>query len=123
MTVAIQVSGRTSCLTSSPLVLNTIKYSINQFELLEVVDEPCVEWISFKLFFRWLSVFLYLTYILTSAKLDAAGHRWIDALTSYNFNSMYISGSSNAYADGLSRLPVEVVMVLFSDSPFQIKEF
>jgi hypothetical protein len=59
MTVAIQVSGRTSCLTSSPLVLITMKYSINQFELLEVVDEPCVEWISFKLFFRWLSMFLY----------------------------------------------------------------
>jgi hypothetical protein len=46
-----------------------------------------------------------LTYILTSAKLDVTGHRWIDALTSYNFNSMYIPGSSNAYADGLSRLP------------------
>jgi hypothetical protein len=46
-----------------------------------------------------------LTYILISANLDATGHRWIDALTSYNFNSMYIPGSSNAYADGLSRLP------------------
>jgi hypothetical protein len=32
MTVAVQVSGRTSCLTSSPLVLITIKYSINQFK-------------------------------------------------------------------------------------------
>ena len=27
-----------------------------------------------------------LTYVLTSAKLDATGHRWIAALSSYNFS-------------------------------------
>ena len=46
-----------------------------------------------------------LTYVLTSAKLDATGHRWIAALASYNFSIMYRPGSSNADADGLSRLP------------------
>jgi hypothetical protein len=45
-----------------------------------------------------------LTYVLTSAKLDATGHRWIAALASYNFSIMYRSGSSNANARGLSRL-------------------
>lgn len=46
-----------------------------------------------------------LTYILTTAKLDATGHRWVAALSSYNFNIVYRPGVSNADADGLSRLP------------------
>lgn len=46
-----------------------------------------------------------LTYVLTTAKLDATGHRWISALSSYNFNIVYRPGSSNADADALSRLP------------------
>ena len=46
-----------------------------------------------------------LTYVLTSAKLDAYGHRWIAAVAIYNFSIMYRPGSSNADADGLSRLP------------------
>ena len=43
--------------------------------------------------------------MLTSAKLDATGHRWIAALSSYNFDIIYRPGKSNADADGLSRLP------------------
>ena len=46
-----------------------------------------------------------LTYVLTSAKPDATGHRWIAAVASYNFSIMYRPGSSNADTDGLSRLP------------------
>ena len=46
-----------------------------------------------------------LTYILTSAKLDATGHRWLAALAAYNFDIVYRSGLNNADADGLSRLP------------------
>ena len=46
-----------------------------------------------------------LTYVLTSAKLDATGHRWIAALGNYNFKIKYRSGSMNADADGLSRIP------------------
>ena len=44
-----------------------------------------------------------LTYVLTSAKLDATGHRWLAALGSYDFKLIYRSGKSNADADGLSR--------------------
>jgi transposase InsO family protein len=47
-----------------------------------------------------------LTYVLTSAKLDATGHRWVAALASYNFSIIYRPGSSNADADGMSRLPL-----------------
>ena len=45
-----------------------------------------------------------LTYILTTAKLDATGHRWLAALASYNFNIKYRAGVSNSDADALSRL-------------------
>ena len=46
-----------------------------------------------------------MTYVLTTAKLDATGHRWIAALSSYNFNIVYRPGTTNADADALSRLP------------------
>uniref|UniRef100_A0A3B1JFH0 Gypsy retrotransposon integrase-like protein 1 n=1 Tax=Astyanax mexicanus TaxID=7994 RepID=A0A3B1JFH0_ASTMX len=46
-----------------------------------------------------------LTYVLTSAKLDAAGHRWLAALSAYRFNIKYRAGSTNKDADGLSRRP------------------
>ena len=45
-----------------------------------------------------------LTYVLTTAKLDATGHRWLAELSNYNFSLTYRSGKKNADADGLSRL-------------------
>ena len=48
-----------------------------------------------------------LTYILTTAKLDATGQRWVAALALYNFKLHYRSGKSNANADSLSRIPWE----------------
>uniref|UniRef100_A0A669F658 Gypsy retrotransposon integrase-like protein 1 n=1 Tax=Oreochromis niloticus TaxID=8128 RepID=A0A669F658_ORENI len=46
-----------------------------------------------------------LTYVLTSAKLDAAGHRWLAALSTYQFTVKYRAGHANRDADGLSRRP------------------
>jgi hypothetical protein len=46
-----------------------------------------------------------LTYVLTSAKLDATGQRWIAALAEYDFTLRYRSGKQNQDADSLSRLP------------------
>ena len=48
-----------------------------------------------------------LTYVLSSAKLDATGHRWLAALSSFDFKLTYRSGRSNGDADGLSRRPQE----------------
>jgi transposase InsO family protein len=46
-----------------------------------------------------------LTYVLTSAKLDATGHRWLAALVNYNFTIKYRPGRRNTDADAMSRLP------------------
>ena len=47
-----------------------------------------------------------LTYVLTTAKLDATGHRWISQLSNYDFTISYRPGQQNKDADALSRLPV-----------------
>ena len=47
-----------------------------------------------------------LTYILTSAKLNATGLRWVNELADFNFEIRYRPGKLNADADTLSRMPV-----------------
>lgn len=49
-----------------------------------------------------------LTYVQTTAKLNATGHRWIAELTDFNFTIKYHPGSSNTVADTLSRMPMEI---------------
>ena len=46
-----------------------------------------------------------LTYVLTSAKLDATGQRWVASLANYDFRIFYKSGKSNVGADVLSCIP------------------
>ena len=45
-----------------------------------------------------------LTYIFSSANLDAAGQRWIARLASYNFSLEYQKGNDNTVADFLSQM-------------------
>ena len=45
-----------------------------------------------------------LTYVLTSAKLDACDQRWVAKLANYNFTIKYKCGLSNVEADALSRI-------------------
>ena len=52
-----------------------------------------------------------LTYILTSAKLDATGQRWVASLANYNFKIFYKSGKLNVEADALSHIPWENVQL------------
>jgi transposase InsO family protein len=51
------------------------------------------------------------TYVLTTAKLDATGHRWLAALATYNFSLEYVPGPKNVDADVLSRLPRETMAI------------
>ena len=44
-----------------------------------------------------------LTYVLTTAKLNAVGHRWLAALSTYEFDLQYRPGRQNTDADLLSR--------------------
>ena len=48
-----------------------------------------------------------LTYILTSAKLDVVGQRWVASLGPYNFSLHYNPGRQNTVVDSLSRIPWE----------------
>ena len=41
-----------------------------------------------------------LTYVFTTAKLDATGQRWVASLSGYIFTVRYSSGKNNADADG-----------------------
>ena len=49
-----------------------------------------------------------LTYVLTSAKLNAVGMRWVNDLADYNFTIRYKPGRENVDADYLSRRPAEI---------------
>lgn len=46
-----------------------------------------------------------LTYVLTTAKLDATGYRWLAAFSTYSFKLLYRAGKKNNDADALSRRP------------------
>ena len=50
-----------------------------------------------------------MTYILTTAKLDATGQRWASALGQYDFEITYRQGIKNQDADGMSRYPHEIL--------------
>ena len=45
-----------------------------------------------------------LTYVLTTAKLDAASNSWVTSLANYNFRLHYRAGKANIDADALSRV-------------------
>ena len=45
-----------------------------------------------------------LTYVLTTAKLDATGHRWVAALSNYTFSIIYKPGKGHKDADALSHI-------------------
>ena len=62
-----------------------------------------------------------LTYIFSSANLDATGQRWVACLASYNFSLEYQKGKDNTVADFLSRmnerLPEEEVQEYLNQIP------
>ena len=63
-----------------------------------------------------------LTYIFSTANLDAAGQRWVARLASYNFSLEYQKGKDNTVADFLSRmnkcLPEKKVQEYLNQIPY-----
>ena len=63
-----------------------------------------------------------LTYIFSSANLDAAGQRWVACLASYNFSLEYQKDKDNTVADFLSQmnecLPEEEVQEYLNQIPY-----
>lgn len=49
-----------------------------------------------------------LTHVLSTAKLNATGLRWVAKLADYNFNIKYRPGRINNDADTLSRMPLDI---------------
>ena len=49
-----------------------------------------------------------LTYVMTTAKLNATGMRWVTELADYDFVIKYRPGKNNNDADGLSRNPLSI---------------
>ncbi|KAK7879352.1 hypothetical protein WMY93_033866 [Mugilogobius chulae] len=49
-----------------------------------------------------------LTYVLTTAKLNATTHRWVAELADFQFTIKYRPGRANRDADGLSRMPLDM---------------
>lgn len=49
-----------------------------------------------------------LTYVLSTAKLSAVGHRWVGELADFHFTIKYRPGKTNIDADTLSRFPVRL---------------
>lgn len=49
-----------------------------------------------------------LTYVMSTAKLNAVGHRWVGELSEFRFNIKYRPGKINIDADTLSRIPLDI---------------
>ena len=49
-----------------------------------------------------------LTYVPTTAKLNATAHRWVSELADFSFTIKYRPGHANKDTDALSRLPMDI---------------
>lgn len=57
-----------------------------------------------------------LKYVMSSAKLDVTGQRWVSQLAAFDFDIQYRKGNTNANADALSRMSnQEVAKVLYTN--------
>lgn len=63
-----------------------------------------------------------LTYVMSTARIDATGHRWVAEMADFNFEIRYKPGLANKNADGLSRMPLDIDRYMSSCSNQMSKE-
>ena len=126
-----QADGRYHPITYASRVMNETeqRYHSNKQEFLTL------KWAVMEHFHKYLSLYgknrnefvvhtdnNLLTYIFSSANLDAAGQRWVAQLASYNFSLEYQKGKDNTVANFLSwmnkHLPEEEVQEYLSKIPY-----
>ena len=126
-----QADGRYHPIAYASCVMNETeqRYHSNKQEFLTL------KWVVMEQFHEYLSPYRKnrnefvvrtdnnpLTYIFSSANLDAAGQRWVARLASYNFSLEYQKGKDNMVADFLSwmseRLPEEEVQEYLNKIPY-----
>ena len=126
-----QADGRYHPITYASCVMNETKqrYHSNKQEFLTL------KWVVMEQFHEYLSPYRKnrnefvvctdnnrLTYIFSSANLDAAGQWWVAHLASYNFSLEYQKGKDNTVADFLSQmnehLPEEEVQEYLNKVPY-----
>ena len=126
-----QADGRYHPITYASCVMNETeqRYHSNKQEFLTL------KWVVTEQFHEYLSPYGKnrnefvvctnnnpLTYIFSSANLDAAGQHWVAHLASYNFSLEYQKGKDNTFADLLSwmneRLPEEEVQEYLNKIPY-----
>ena len=102
-----QADGRYHPIAYASCVMNETKqrYHSNKQEFLTL------KWVVTEQFHEYLSPYgknrtdnNLLTYIFSSANLDAAGQHWVACLASYNFSLEYQKGKDNTVADFLSQM-------------------
>ena len=127
-----QADGQYHPITYASHVMNETeqRYHSNKQEVL------ALKWVVMEQFHEYLSPYgknrnefvvrtnnNLLTYIFSSANLDAAGQRWVAHLASYNFSLEYQKGKDNTVADFLSqmneRLPEEEVQEYLNKIPYR----
>ena len=126
-----QADGRYHPIAYASRVLNETeqRYHSNKQEFL------ALKWVVMEQFHEYLSPYRKnrskfvvqtdnnpLTYIFSSANLDAAGQRWVAHLASYNFSLEYQKGKDNTVANFLSQmnecLPEEEVQEYLNKIPY-----
>uniref|UniRef100_A0A3P9J0P0 Gypsy retrotransposon integrase-like protein 1 n=1 Tax=Oryzias latipes TaxID=8090 RepID=A0A3P9J0P0_ORYLA len=62
-----------------------------------------------------------LKYVMSSAKLDATGQRWVSRLAAFDFDVQYRRGQNNTNADALSRMSHQEVTQALQTCPHQVR--
>ena len=87
------------------------KYHSSKLEFLSLKWAVCEQFWDYLTYAKQIEVYTDnnpLLYVLSSAKLNATGQRWVNELADFNINIHYKPGRNNTDADVLSRFPEDI---------------